>query len=243
MSKVLKAIVVDDERLARLNLINLLESHNEIRIVAEANSCESAINMLDKHKPDLIFLDIQLSGETGFDMLDKINSDIKIVFVTAYEEYAIRAFEINAVDYLLKPINPDRLTDTVARLTNREIQHEQEVQRFSYKDSVFVKLNSSTSKFIHISSIVCLEPVGNHSKIKLDNNTSCLVLKTLKQWIKELPEENFVQIHRSSIVNIGCIERIERYSVKYHRLYLQNIAEPLEISRRYLSNLKAKYQI
>src|SRR5512133_1127119 len=102
----LKAIIVDDERLARVNLRNLLEHHPEIEVVGEAGSCKSAIESISFYKPQLIFLDIQLSGETGFDLLEMIDNSIKVIFVTAYDEYAIRAFEVNAVDYLLKPVNP-----------------------------------------------------------------------------------------------------------------------------------------
>ena len=105
----LKAIIVDDERLARVNLKKLLEPHPEIEIVGEAGSCQGAVDMINMFNPQLIFLDIQLSGETGFDLLEMIDSSIKIIFVTAYDEYAIRAFEVNAIDYLLKPINPERL--------------------------------------------------------------------------------------------------------------------------------------
>src|SRR5674536_1937 len=98
----IKAIIVYDERLARVNLKKLLEPHPEIEIVGEAGSCISAIELISLHNPGLIFLDIQLSGETGFDLLELIDNSIKIIFVTAYDEYAMRAFEVNAIDYLLK---------------------------------------------------------------------------------------------------------------------------------------------
>ncbi len=104
----LKAIIVDDERLARVNLKKLLFPHPEIEVAGEANSSDSAFDLIDMYNPQLIFLDIQLSGETGFDLLERIDNSIKIVFVTAYDEYAIQAFEVNAIDYLLKPINPQR---------------------------------------------------------------------------------------------------------------------------------------
>src|SRR5665647_714736 len=101
----IKAIIVDDERLARVNLKKLLIAHPEIEIVGEASSCKDTIDMINRYNPQLIFLDIQLSGETGFDLPEIIDNSIKIIFVTAYDEYAIRAFEVNAIDYLLKPVN------------------------------------------------------------------------------------------------------------------------------------------
>jgi two-component system LytT family response regulator len=192
----LKAIIVDDERLARVNLKKLMESHTEIEIVGEAGSCDSAIELINLHKPQLIFLDIQLSGETGFDLLELIDNSIKIVFVTAYDEYAIRAFEVNAIDYLLKPVNPERLKLAIERVISREKTQKSETRNYEYSDSIYVRLNNYSSRFIKISSINFIEPMGNYSKIVTIEGKHCLVLKTLKQWQEELPENNFIRIHR-----------------------------------------------
>jgi two-component system LytT family response regulator len=235
----LKAIIVDDERLARVNLKKLLEPHPEIEIVGEASSCNSAIELINLHKPQLIFLDIQLSGETGFDLLEVIDNSIKIVFVTAYDEYAIRAFEVNAIDYLLKPVNPERLKVAIDRVITREKVQKREVKNYEYSDSIYVRLNNYASRFIKISSINFIEPVGNYSKIVTIEGKHCLVLKTLKQWQEELPDNNFVRIHRSSIVNIEHVDHIEKDSNTQHRAYMKNIPEPLEVSRRYAKKLKA----
>jgi two-component system LytT family response regulator len=235
----LKAIIVDDERLARVNLKKLLVPHPEIKITGEASNCESAVELINIYKPQLIFLDIQLSGETGFDLLELIDNSIKIVFVTAYDEYAIRAFEVNAIDYLLKPINPERLKVAIERVINSEKTHKKEAKSYEYSDSIYVRLNNYASRFIKISSITFIEPVGNYSKIVTIEGKHCLVLKTLKQWQEELPDNNFVRIHRSSIVNIEHVERIEKRSNSPHRAYLKNIPEPLEVSRRYAQKLKS----
>jgi two-component system, LytTR family, response regulator len=233
-----KAIIVDDERLARVNLKKLLLPFNEIEIAGEADSCKSALEMISLHKPQLIFLDIQLNGETGFDLLEMIPNTIKIIFVTAFEEYAIRAFEANAIDYLLKPVNPNRLRVSVDRLINKEFEKNRLTKVFDYTDSIYVKLNNCTSKFIKISSISFIEPVGNYSKIVTNEGNRCLVLKTLKQWQEELPFNNFIRIHRSSIINVEHIDHVEKYSNTYHKAFLKNIPEPLEISRRFASKLK-----
>jgi two-component system LytT family response regulator len=235
----LKAIIVDDERLARVNLKKLLEPHSQIEIVGEASSCQGAVDMINMFNPQLIFLDIQLSGETGFDLLEMIDSSIKIIFVTAYDEYAIRAFEVNAVDYLLKPVNPERLKASIERVINREKAQKSEAKSYEYSDSIYVRLNNYASRFIKINSITFIEPVGNYSKIVTIEGKHCLVLKTLKQWQEELPDNNFVRIHRSSIVNIEHVERIEKDSNTQHRAFLKNIVEPLDISRRYAKKLKA----
>jgi two-component system LytT family response regulator len=109
----LKAIIVDEERLARVNLRKLLEPFSEIELAGEANSCESAIELIKLNSPQLIFLDIQLHGETGFDLIEFIDSSIKIIFVTAYDEKAIHAFNVKDVSYLSKPVNPIRLREVI----------------------------------------------------------------------------------------------------------------------------------
>lgn len=235
----LKAIIVDDERLARVNLRKLLQPHPEIEIVGEAGSCKSTIEIINMYNPQLIFLDIQLSGETGFDLLELIDNSIKIIFVTAYDEYAIRAFEVNAIDYLLKPVNPERLKLAIERVITRENSQKKEPRSYEYSDSIYVRLNNFASRFIKISSITSIEPVGNYSKIVTVEGKHCLVLKTLKQWQEELPDNNFVRIHRSSIVNIEHVDHIEKNADTGHMAFLKNKQEPLEISRRYAKRLKS----
>jgi two-component system, LytTR family, response regulator len=235
----LKAIIVDDERLARVNLRKLLEPHPEIEIAGEAGSCQSAIDLINMYNPQLIFLDIQLSGETGFHLLEMIDSSIKIIFVTAYDEYAMRAFEVNAIDYLLKPVNPERLKRSIERVINKEKTQKSEAKNYEYSDSIYVRLNNYASRFIKISSITFIEPIGNYSKIVTVEGKHCLVLKTLKQWQEELPDTNFVRIHRSSIVNIEHVDHIEKKSKTRHIAFLKNISEPLEVSRRYAKKLKS----
>jgi two-component system, LytTR family, response regulator len=237
--KNLKAIIVDDERLARVNLTNMLEHHPEIEIVGEAGSCDRAVELINLHDPGLIFLDIQLSGETGFDLLEMIDRSIKIIFVTAYDEFALRAFEVNAIDYLLKPLNPQRLKESIDRVLRSEKNIKSAGKNYEYSDSIYVKLNNYASRFIKISSITFIEPVGNYSRIVTSEGKRCLVLKTLKQWQEELPNDNFVRIHRSSIVNIDHVDHIERESNALHKAFLKNFPEPLDVSRRYAKRLKS----
>jgi two-component system LytT family response regulator len=118
--KNLNAIIVDEERLARVNLRRLLKPFPEIEIAGEANSCESALKLINLNKPHLVFLDIQLQGETCFDLLELIDNSIKIIFVSAYDENALLTFEVNTVDYLTKPVNPERLREAIERVKNTE---------------------------------------------------------------------------------------------------------------------------
>ncbi len=237
--KSLTAIIVDDERLARVNLRKLLESHPEVVIVGEAASCESAVELIQKYNPGLVFLDIQLNGETGFDLLEKVKSSVKIIFVTAYDEYAVRAFEVNAADYLLKPVSPERLKASLGRILTAASVPGSEVKVYEYSDSIYVRLTNSTSSFIKISSIICISPVGNYSRLVTLEGKHCLVLKTLKQWEEELPANHFIRIHRSCIINIGHIDRIEKKQKSQHLVYLKGLPQPLEISRRFAGKLKS----
>jgi len=239
----LKAVIVDDERLARVSLRKLLEPYPEIEIVGEADSCRSALEMINLNKPHLVFLDIQLSGETGFDLLEIIDNSIKIIFVTAFDEFAIRAFEVNAIDYLLKPVNPERLKVSIDRLIKREDVLKSTARSYEYSDSIYVRINNYASRFIKISSITLIEPVGNYSNIFTTDGKHCLVLKTLKQWQEELPGNFFVRIHRSCIINIEHVDRIEIDSKTQHRVFLKNMTKPLDVSRRYAKKLRTTHHI
>jgi two-component system LytT family response regulator len=172
-------------------------------------------------------------------LLELIDNSIKIIFVTAYDEYAIQAFDVNAVDYLSKPVNPDRLKAAIERIKNWINHKESTTKSYEYSDNIFVPSNNHTSRFIKISSITFIEPVGNYTRIYTIEGKHCLVLKTLKQWQEELPGNYFVRIHRSSIVNKEHIEHIEKDLNTNHRAYLKNIPEPFEVSRRYARKLKA----
>lgn len=232
------AVIVDDERPARNELTFLLKSFPKITVVGEADSIDSAIAVIARTKPDIVFLDIQLTGENGFELLRRIAVDFKIVFVTAYDEYAIKAFDVNASDYLLKPVDPARLAISLKRLFGQVESPKEDVKRFDYNDSIFVKFNNHTAQFVELSTISIITSVGNYSKLVTIDGNKYHVLKTLKQWGEELPPNYFARLHRSTIVNIKHIIKIENYSKNYHRVYLKNTDSPIEISRNCFKNLK-----
>jgi two-component system LytT family response regulator len=239
----LTAVIIDDERLARVNLRNLLLPFTNLEIIGEADSCKSAIELINACKPNLVFLDIQLTGESGFDILEKIEYNIKIIFVTAFDEFAIRAFEVNAIDYLLKPVNPVRLAKAIEKISVERKNENALNKTLNFTDSIYVKLTNSVSKFIKINSIASISSYGNYTKVLMSDGERYVILKTLKQWEMELPNKYFVRIHRTDIINIEFISRVERYSLSFHRVYLKNNAEPFQISRRYMANLKKNYQL
>ena len=139
MSKLYRAIVVDDERLARNDLRLLLNNHKNIEVLGEASNGQDALDMIKELEPDLVFLDIQMPGMNGFDVLEHISSDIRVIFVTAYDEFALRAFEVNALDYLLKPVSVDRLQQSIERLELIPDEVEDDLRELEYHDRLLLK--------------------------------------------------------------------------------------------------------
>ncbi len=238
----LKTIVIDDKWLFREELKTFLLDYPEIELVGEAQNIAESIKLIKAVNPDVIFLDIQLSGETGFDLLEKINITSKIIFITAYNQYAIRAFEVNARDYLLKPIRKDRLTQAIKRLLpmDEEGDTQKSDNKLEYNDLVYLMINGSL-KFIKVSRLKCITAERNYSYIICSNNKKYLVSKTLVDWEKILPGKYFVRIHRSTIVNFEFVEKVKKCKNYTHEVYISCVDEPFSISRRYATKLKKQF--
>lgn len=239
MKNKFSAVIVDDERLARNDLRLLLSEFEIVEIIGEADNVISAEKIIRKLKPEVVFLDIQLTGESGFDLVDRLDELPKIIFVTAFDEYAMRAFEINALDYLLKPVNPKRLAHSLERLTMPDRKTEENVRSLLYDDRLFVNLNNQF-RFIKVSSILSISAAGDYSKILTASDQKGLVQKSMKEWEKRLPEQYFCRIHRSTIINMENIERLEKWHNYAYRVYLKGLEHPYIMSRRYASQLKHK---
>ena len=169
MSK--RAIIIDDERLARNELRKLLLEHPEIEVVSEASNADEGIEKIDELHPELIFLDIQMPGKTGFDMLAELERAPHVIFTTAYDEYALKAFEVNALDYLLKPIDPGRLADALHKLEHleeKEMNHSEHQGgsrgTLNDNDQVFVK-DGERCWFVKLAEVRLFESVGNYAKV------------------------------------------------------------------------------
>lgn len=238
MKNKIRALIVDDERLARNALKNKLEHFNEITVVGEADSVNTAVSAIKELQPDLLFLDIQLYNETGFDILNNIDYTGKIIFVTAYDEYAIRAFEINAVDYLLKPISVERLNNAISRLDKPKPVKIQ--NKYNYNDRILVGKGNKMI-FVELKSIICISASGDYSSIKTADNTTYLVSKSMNEWENRLPENNFFRIHRSTIINIEFVEKTEKWVNYTSLVYLKGIDEPFKLSRSNMKKFKERY--
>lgn len=233
----LKTIIVDDEWLVREELKTLLVEYPEIQIMGEAANVIQAIELVKKSMPDVIFLDIQMPGASGFELLERTDINSKIIFVTAYDRYALKAFEVNALDYLLKPIQKERLAITIQRLLSDEKPAPLVSHQLSYDDVAYVLVNGSL-KFIKVSLLKCIIAEGNYSYIYYKDRKKELVDKTLQDWEAILPEDYFVRIHRSTMVNFEYVEQVKKCRNYTHLVYVRDIEKPFVMSRRYAARLK-----
>ncbi len=230
-----KAIIIDDERLARTELKKLLQGFSDIEIIDEASNVEEGIEKIETKNPDLIFLDIQMPGKTGFELLQELEKAPRVIFTTAYDEYALKAFEVNALDYLLKPIEPRRLSDAIQKL-HYEISREKAGLNnatnrgpLSENDQVFVK-DGERCWFVKLAEIRLFESVGNYAKVYFANNKP-LILKSLNALEERLDERFFFRANRKHIINMHHIEKIEPYFNGGLLVELKG-GEKIEVSRR-----------
>jgi two-component system, LytTR family, response regulator len=240
MSNKLKTIIVDDEWLVRSELRLMLAEFTDLEIVGEAANVAQAIPLIQETKPDVIFLDIQMPGASGFDLLEMTSLDAKIIFITAFDKYAIQAFEVNALDYLLKPISRERLTHAVARLTSGLVRADWKPKKVSYQDVIYVLADGSL-KFIKLSLLKVLTAAGNYSYLFYGDRPKSLVSKTLQEWEDMLPDKYFVRIHRSTIINFEYVEKVVKCENYSHEVYLRGIEKPFTMSRRFAAKLRSLY--
>ncbi|MFO7447941.1 MAG: response regulator [Ignavibacteriaceae bacterium] len=206
----MKALIVDDERLARVELKRLLSPYKEINVVGEAVNADDAANKINELNPDLLFLDIQMPGKNGFELLEELDKVPTVIFTTAYDEYALKAFEYNAMDYLLKPIEPKRLEDTVKKLIEKDRKESLlGVDRpiLSEDDQVFVK-DGERCWFVKLSTVKLFESEGNYVRLYFEDNKP-LILRTLNYLDERLDGKIFFRANRKHIINLKWIENIE----------------------------------
>jgi two-component system LytT family response regulator len=232
----MKAIIIDDERLARAELRKLLQEFPEIEVIDEASNADEGLQKIEAGNPDLIFLDIQMPGKTGFDLLSELDRAPQVIFTTAYDEYALKAFEVNALDYLLKPVEPKRLADAMMKLHNTEgnggnhsFAPDANRSLLTEADQVFVK-DGERCWFVKLSEIRLFESVGNYAKVFFGAHKP-LILKSLNALEERLDERTFFRANRKHIVNLRMIEKIEPYFNGGLLLELKG-GEKIEVSRR-----------
>lgn len=239
----MRTVVVDDERLARKELISMLKAYDEIEIIGECSNADEAIFFINQNKPDLIFLDIEMPEKNGFEVIKNIDKNANVIFVTAYNDYAIKAFEVNATDYLLKPVDPERLKESMQKLLQDEGPEEetfnlQERGLLGSDDRVFIK-DGEKCWFIKVEDIRMFESEGNYIKVYFDKFRP-LILKSLNSLEEKLDQRLFFRANRKYIVNLRFIKHIENWFNGGLQITLDDAnATKIEISRRQAVKFKA----
>jgi two-component system LytT family response regulator len=239
----MKALIVDDERLARTELRRLLNPFKDINVVGEAVNAEDALAKITELNPELIFLDIQMPGKNGFEMLEELDSVPTVVFTTAYDEYALKAFEYNAMDYLLKPIEPKRLEDTVKKLIEKSKKEQivaGQTPVLTEDDQVFVK-DGDRCWFVKLSTVRLFESEGNYVRLYFDDNKP-LILRTLNYLDERLDNKAFFRANRKHIVNLKWIDSIEPWLNGGLLVKLKG-GNKIEVSRRQAIKFKDKLSL
>jgi two-component system, LytTR family, response regulator len=235
----MKALIVDDERLARKELIKLLEEHSGIEVIGEAQNADEAFEMIENLNPDLLFLDIQMPGKTGFQLLEMLDSVPLVIFTTAYDEYALQAFNVNAMDYLLKPIQPERLAEAIGKVMQKEkAKKEQQAsgeKKLGLNDQVFVK-DGDKCWFVSLSNVRMFESDGNYIKVYFDTNKP-MIHKSLNALDEKLDERAFFRASRKHIVNLSWVEGIEPWFNGGLMVRLRG-GDKVEVSRRQAAKFK-----
>jgi two-component system, LytTR family, response regulator len=232
----MKAIIIDDERLARQELKNLLAAHKEVEVVAECADASQAMEKITELKPDIIFCDIQMPGKSGLELVEEISATVDVVFITAYDEHAIKAFELNAFDYLLKPVQPDRLAETIKKLSVKESATRIDNNTpLTERDMVFIK-DGEKCWFVRLSDIRLFESEGNYVRVYFDNSKP-LILRSLNNLETRLNEKQFFRASRKHIVNLSYISSIEPWFNGGLNVKMKDGKE-VEISRRQAVRLK-----
>jgi len=235
-----RALLVDDERLARKQLRALLASFQEVVVVAEAGCVNDALSAVELHKPEVVFLDIQMPGASGFEFLEKAAGRFATIFVTAHDRFALRAFEVNGMDYLLKPVEKERLRKAIDRLSSgRAEPTSANAATLKNSDYLFVT-NNSSARFIPVRSIQFIQAAGPYSEIFTADGNKWMLLRSMKEWQERLPVAQFVRIHRSTLVNLDFVDRIEPLANYSYRVSVKGQTQSLLMSRRSALVLKER---
>lgn len=230
-------LVVEDEPLARADLVHLLRMHPDLEVSWQASNVDEAKAVLATESPDILFLDVLLGEGNGFDVVPYAPPSAEIVFVTAHDEHAVRAFEVNALDYLTKPVSPERLAESVRRVKRASGSSQKGTQSLVPSDQVFVR-DGSKRCFVSLRDLLVLSSEGgNYTTLLLRSGESFTVRATLKGWEERLPGETFVRVHRTTIINLLEIRQLWKETGAVY-IELSGIVDPIRVSRSRVSRVK-----
>lgn len=230
----IKAVIVEDSRLARNELKELLKVHDDIALIGEAENVDTGFELIQKEQPDLLFLDINMPEKDGFELLEMLDEVPITIFTTAFDEYAIKSFEYNALDYLLKPINEKRFALAIekvkVKLDGKDGEEENDVaKKLSEKSQIFIK-DGEKCWLVKIGSISHFEIVGNYTRVFFEDQKPMLY-KSLNQVEEKLPEQTFFRVNRQQIINTNFIQNVMPWFNGKLKLTMKN-GDEVEVSRR-----------
>lgn len=230
-----KALIIDDEVAARKDLRALLTSHPDVTIAGEAASLDEARRLLRQGGYDLVFLDVQLLGGSGFDLVPDVRPEARIIFVTAYDQFALRAFEVNALDFLHKPVRIARLAETLRRASPAATAAAAALRG---DDIVQVKTGPGAARFVRVADIVLVTSQDNYSEVRLANGEHFLVRQTLASWEERLPAAQFLRVHRQAIVSLPRVEGFTHADEETTLLRIAGLPDPVRARRQHLPELQ-----
>jgi two-component system LytT family response regulator len=234
MTNTINAIIIDDERIARQELLRLLQKHPNINVLAQAQDIDEGLERINQHKIDVIFLDIEMPGGTGLQLAEQLNGEYPIIFCTAYDEFAVDAFSLNAIDYLVKPIIPERLEQSLNRLS--VVEQDVNVEPLSDDFKLMVKF-SDQMKIILLGDIIRFESIGNHAAIYTSQGKA-FIHSSLNKIESRLNTNDYFRASRADIIRLDAIEQIEQ-NINYGFTAQLSNKNEVEISRRQASKLKS----
>lgn len=225
MNPIHRALIVDDEDDARAKLRKLLASHPEVEVVGEAGEVAEALRLFQSLKPNLIFLDVQMPKKNGFALLPELQPVPDIIFVTAYDCFAVKAFEVNAVDFLVKPIHPERLALSLMRLARPT---RRKAKPFTRDDSIFLYSDHEV-RVVSASEITHIEAEHNYTRVHLTSHKAMLVRRKISEWIRLLPAEIFWRVDRFTIINLPAIKEIRPLPQHHSAVHFHQSSEIAEL--------------
>lgn len=238
MSELIRALLVDDERLARKHLRSLLAAHPEVEVIGEAADVTEAAKAIGTARPDVVFLDVQMPRQDGFALLPKLDPPWPhLVFVTAFDEYAVRAFEVNALDYLLKPVRAERLARAVQRIPRSRVQPDAALSGFAMHDSVLLN-DGRNMRMVPVLEIAAIQAEGNYSRVFPLQHSSMLILRGIGDWEAALPNPPFLRVSRSLLLNLNHLTEVQTQSRDQSQVRVAGVDQPFLLGRLTAARLR-----
>jgi len=239
----INAVIIEDSRLARNELKELIKDFPNINLLGEAENVDNGIALIEETKPDLLFLDINMPEKNGFQLLEELDEAPMVIFTTAFDEYAIKSFEYNALDYLLKPINAKRFENALDKITERLTTVSTEAtntKKLTETSQIFIK-DGEKCWLVKISDIILFEIVGNYTRVYFENNKP-LLYKSLNQIEEKLPNSNYFRANRQQIINTNHIKNVIPWFSGKLKLEMTNGVD-VEVSRRQSQSFKERLSL